>query len=124
MRIQYTNASDQLLFEQFLILPPSMPMFLGPTESTMTHIQILTEIGYKSIRATLRDPNIPGGTYIIDEKGNPLIAIASDGNIYTLDQKISIQPMSQNGPLRMELSDGMKLIGQVIYQTDFYYTLK
>ena len=124
MRIQYISVTDQLLFEQFLILPSSIPVVLGESTATGNRIQILTEKSYSSIRATLKDPNIPGGVYITDDKGIALIAIASDGNIYTLDQQILLKPTSRDGALLMELRKDTGPIARVIYHVDFYYTVK
>lgn len=42
--------------------------------------------------ANLSDPNIAGGKYIISNTDSrPLIAIAKDGNIYSLDTSLTVR---------------------------------
>ena len=62
MRIQYSDRTDHILFEQFLILANTTPIVLGEEKKLLTgsHIQVLSDSGYLATLATLRDPSIPG----------------------------------------------------------------
>lgn len=45
--------------------------------------------GYRAVSARFDDPSIPGGYYIVDTNQKPIVAIARDGNIYSIATDVS-----------------------------------
>ncbi len=72
----------------------------------------------------MSDPEIPGGGYIVDSNNSPVIAIAPDGNIYTLMTGVSLGYNQKDGYMLIEVKkDGVK-VSEVWYTFDFFYTIK
>lgn len=124
MRLQYRNASGKVLFEQFLVLPSSTSISLSAAEKTIPSIVVTSENGYRTQLATLKDPNIPGGAYVTDDAYLPLAALANDGNIYILTSGLSLSAMNENGYLAITIQKNGKKVATVLYQVNFFYTVK
>ncbi len=119
-------SSSWVLYSQSVILPSGAKVL----ERTWTginstgSIQVTTISWYVFTPASLSDPEIPGGGYIVDSNNSPVIAIAPDGNIYTLMTGVSLGYNQKDGYMLIEVKkDGVK-VSEVWYTFDFFYTIK
>ncbi len=79
----------------------------------------------KIVDATLSDPNIAGGKYIISNTDSrPLIAIAKDGNIYSLDTALTVRIQDRDWYPLFEIYKNDRKIISLWYKFDFFYTLR
>jgi hypothetical protein len=126
MRMRYKNSRGQYLFEQFLTLPVSTRITLSGAilSGDGPEIVISALEGARTVSATLRDPNIPGGMYITDRNYLPYAALARDGNIYALDPNIVLDTMVEWGYLTLEIKKSGIPLARIQYRVDFFYTLQ
>lgn len=124
MKFQYKNTNGKTLFEQFLSLPSSTSISLSASETLTPSVVVTAESGYRAELATLKDPNIPGGAYITNDQHQSLAALANDGNIYILGSDLTLVPTTKNGYLAVEIQKNGKRIATVLYQVNFFYTVK
>ncbi len=126
MRFQYSNTDGRLLFESFLTLPPSTAILIEKpvSASENPYILVQTDPSYRVELASLSDPNIPNGAYIIDADHIPLAVIAADGNIAALVPDIILSPIAKEGHLLISMTRSGKHIADLRYQMNFFYTAK
>lgn len=124
MKFQYRNTSSELLFEQFLSLPTSTSIVSSASGQSLPYVLMRPEQGYRTELATLKDPSIPGGAYLVDERLQPLAALASDGNIYLLSSELSLSATNENGYLSIHIQKNGTVIATVLYKVNFFYTVK
>lgn len=76
------------------------------------------------IMASIQDPSIPAGAYLVDSTNHPILGIGNDGNIYPLIPAITaIYEQKDDFPV-IRLQIGTDTIAQIVYRFDFFYTLK
>ena len=76
------------------------------------------------VRASISDPSIPGGVYIVDAAYTPIVAIARDGNIYPLLSGITATFTQDAGYPQISIKSSTSSIANMLYKFDFFYTLK
>lgn len=126
MQLLVVNNSGSILYIHTLSLPedirfvdvsnetilPSRGIFITPTP--MTHI----------VNVSSNDVSLPWGIYITDTIHHPIIAIARDGNIYSLDKSIVLRYWEKNWYMIIELVRDNIVLASIEYHLDFFYTMK
>ncbi len=124
MTFQVVRRSDSsLVYEQTLTLPESAKIIdTSQNPDTGSGLLVTTAGQYRSIFAELSDPNIPNGMYITDDSSNPILALAKDGNIYTLDDEVTLSLASEDDYIKIIATKDGQEIATFVYKIDFYYT--
>ncbi len=98
MRILTVDASGSISHTHTLTLPEDARFFDSSQNTSTSTGVVLTPVSgvTRIIPVSPTDPSIPGGQYITDTSYHPLIAIARDGNIYTLDPMTTLRYRSRD----------------------------
>lgn len=110
-----------------MIVLPATPSLVDNSLSTATGMDILAVTpasGYTIVSASVSDPSIPGGYYLVDSDQRALFALARDGNVYAIATGVIATFIDKNGYPNLIISSGGKKVAEVLYKFDFFYTLK
>lgn len=124
MSINVYDSQANLVYQQFLSLPSSARVMNGKTASENGNLVITPSGKNQLVLAAYNDPQIPGGAYITNENHDAILVIARDGNIYTLDNSITLSISEKDGFILIEALRGSEKIADFHYKIDFFYTNK
>ena len=126
MSINVYNTQKILAYQQFFSLPNSARIVQKTDEnaSSTGNLLVSTHAQYRFANADYNDPKIPWGAYVTDAQYNAIIAIARDGNIYTIDKNISLTISEKDGFMMISAKKGDTSIADFHYKMNFFYTTK
>jgi hypothetical protein len=127
MQIGFTDLSNTPLFT-YDIIPPIWLRIVsgnsGPIPEADTALMISPESNYSSINASLSDPSIPGGVYIVGSDTKAVLAVDIHGQIYSIDPRMTFFPEEKDGYLNIRAMSGATPIANLLYHTNFFLTTK
>lgn len=124
MSMQIFDVQKKLVYEQFLSLPSSARIVADNATDKTGNLVITPTGNYQFISAAFNDPKLPGGAYIVNSTFDAILAVARDGNIYALDQNISLSISEKDDFILITAHRGSEKIAEFHYMMNFFYTTK
>lgn len=124
MSIQVYDIQKMLVYEQFLSLPASARIVDHTHTSPSGNLVVTPGAGYAMILAMRDDPKLAGGAYIVNTNSEAIMVVARDGNIYTLDENISLSISEKDNFILITAKRGSEKIAEFHYVMNFFYTSK
>lgn len=122
LSIVILDSVGRQLYRQIITLPEDA---VFTTNSGATEGVILNPSSwYSTVSASVNDPSISGGSYVIDSANRPVIAIARDGNIYPIASGVTAVLRQRDWYPQLSLRIWETTFVDVLYKFDFFYTLK
>lgn len=107
---------------------------VAPTDTRITDTQTMTwasvirvntlASSIQVVSASLTDPSIPWGMYIVGENAAPYVAIDRRWQIYALDTTVAMSASEQNGKLEISIRKEGAEIARIRYDIDLFITGK
>lgn len=94
MYLTVADSDGSIVYTHQFVLPKTVAFGRIDSDNTIAKNTIGMSVvdSLKIVDAILSDPNIPGGKYIISNiDSRPLVALAKDGNIYSLDASLTVR---------------------------------
>ena len=126
MKMEIFNIEKIPVYEQFISLPSTARILEknAQNNSSTGNLLISPASKYRFVSAHHNDPTIPGGAYIADSENNAVLMVAYDGNIYTLQEHITLHQSEKDGFLLITARRGSEVLAEFHYMMDFFYTTK
>ncbi len=126
MQLLTLNSSWSISYVHTISLPEDINFIdLSKKTNTSPHGIFITPTSlFHMVMVSSTDVSIPWGTYIIDSTYWPIVAIARDGNIYTLDKNLVLKYGEKNGYMIIQVVGNNGVVATIEYHLDFFYTMK
>ncbi len=126
LHIDIADGRGAGVYRQMIVLPTTSSI-VDTTNNSSTGSDIIAITPgplYTLVSASVSDPSIPGGYYLVDAKNTPFFALARDGNIYPLATGVTAVISDRDGYPNFTISYQGSTIAELLYKFDFFYTLK
>lgn len=105
MQIRFADNAGNPLFFYEILPPPTIQIVstLPPGTSEDPYLVISLPIpSFSQVSASLSDPSIPGGVYIVGADTKALLAVDRYAQIYVLDSSVTLSPIEKDGYLQIQ----------------------